>query len=259
MLDTRLYANNAKTTLATSVAATDTSIQVANGNLFPNPGPGQYFLATIDTGSSYEVIKVTARSGSVFTNCIRGYENTLASPYQAGTRIENRITAGTAASWTRFQDTMATIASIDALDTPANSNSNSYLTATTDDGGNPILAVENGVTNTWRFLNYPTRITSGTVPVGGATLTSVTLSNAISLLPSPFAGKYILQFVTGANQGLSRAVTSVSGNTITWATALPQTPSTSDGFEVYKSENSSISDLNSSADDSLIFAIILNN
>ncbi|MNK27650.1 hypothetical protein D3C87_460120 [compost metagenome] len=255
--NTRLYANNAKTTLATSVLATDTTLLVANGALFPSPTAGQFFLVTIDTGSTYEIVKVTGRSGNTFTGCTRGFEGTTASPYQAGTRIENRITAGTAADWTRFEDKLANIPSVDVLSSPNGSDSDSYLTASTDDGGTPIVAVQNAATNTWRFLNYPTRVLSGTV-TGSSTTTSVDISGASATLPLPQSGKYIIQFVTGANQGLCRAVTNVVGNTISWTTALPGAAAASDGFEVYKSESSILNDLLASADDALIFSIILN-
>lgn len=259
-LNTRLYANNAKTTLASAILATDTTITVANGSAFPNPAPGtnEYFLVTIDTGSSYEIIYVAGRTGNTFTGCIRGYENTTAAPYQAGTRIENRATAGTFASFTRFQDVLAEIASVDALSPPSSSDSNSYLTASTDDGGNPVVAVFNSSPGTWRFVNYPTLVTSSTV-ASTATTTSISVTGASTLLPIPNAGKYVLQFVTGANKGLCRAITSVSSTTISWATALPQVPSIGDGFEIYKSEVSTLSDLSAAADDSLIFAIILGN
>ena len=64
--NTRLYANNAKTTLASAVQPTDTTIQVANASIFPNPTTGQHFFVTIDTGSTYEIIKVTGVSGNSF-------------------------------------------------------------------------------------------------------------------------------------------------------------------------------------------------
>lgn len=253
---TRLYANNAKTTLASSVAPGDTSIQVANGSIFPQPAAGQYFLATIDTGSTQEIIFVGGVSGNTFINCVRGYENTVAGTYQAGVRIENRATAGTFGSFARLQDRVAPIASLDALSAPSASDANSYVTQTTDDGGNPILAYTNGTNNVWTFTNYPTTFTSGTLAGAGTTL-SVSVTNAQTLLNQPFSGKYIIQFVTGANQGLVRAITSVSGNTINWATTLPVAPSTSDGYQIYQSEVSNLNALNIAANNGLIYAILL--
>jgi hypothetical protein len=253
---TRLYANNASTTLASSVLPTDTTIQVANGSLFPNPGAGQYFLVTIDTGSTQEVVYVGTNSGNVFSNCIRGYENTTAGAYQAATLVENRVTAGTLSSFARYQDRVYQIASLDALSAPNASDSNSYVTLTNDDGGRTIFAYTNGNSNTWSFTNYPTSVASGTLTAAGTT-TSITFTNASNLLPQPFTGVYIIQFVTGLNQGLVRAITSVSGTTVSWATALPNTPAASDGYVVYQSENSNLNALNVAANNGLIYAILL--
>ena len=254
---TRLYANNAKTTLASAVQPTDTTIQVANASIFPNPGAGQHFFATIDTGSTYEIIKVLGVSGNSFINCVRGMENTVAGAYQAATRIELRVTAGNFASFVRAQDRVAPITNVDSLATPNQSDSNSYITnTTTDDGGNPIFAYTNGVNNLWSFTNYPTVVNSGTLASGGTT-TSISITNAQNLIPQPFTGKYVIQFITGANQGLVRAITSVSGSTVNWATALPNTPSASDGYQVYQSEVSNLANLNVSANNGLIYAILL--
>lgn len=252
---TRLYANNAKTTLASAVAPGDTSIQVANGSIFPQPSAGQYFLATIDTGSTQEVIYVGGVSGNTFINCVRGYEG-VAGTYQAGTRIENRATAATFASFARLQDRVAPIASLDALSAPGASDGNSYITQTTDDGGNPIFAYTNPISGVWTFTNYPTVFTSGTLAGNGTTL-SVTVTNAATIIPQPFTGKYIIQFMSGANKGLVRAITSVSGNTISWSTVLPTAPSTSDGYQIYQSEVSNLNALNVAANNGLIYAILL--
>lgn len=253
---TRLYANNAKTTLASAVAPGDTSILVANGSIFPQPTTGQYFLATIDTGSVQEVIFVGGVSGNTFINCIRGQEGTIAGAYQASTRIENRATMGTYASFARLQDRVAPIASLDVLSAPGQSDSNSYVTQTTDDGGNPILAYTNGANGTWCFTNYPTSITSGTL-VGAGTTTSITITNAAIVVPQPFSGKYIIQFITGANKGLVRAITTITGSTVSWATALPNIPAASDGYQVYQSEVSNLNALNIAANNGLIYAILL--
>jgi hypothetical protein len=253
---TRLYANNAKTTLASSVQPTDTTIQVANASLFPNPAAGQHFFVTIDTGSTYEIIKVLGVSGNSFINCVRGQESTVAGTYQASTRIELRVTAGNYSSFARLQDRVAPIGSLDLLSAPGASDSNSYVTGTTDDGGNSILAYTNGTSGIWNFTNYPTTLTSGTLAATGTT-TSMSITNASTILNQPFSGKYIVQFITGANAGLVRAVTSVSGNTINWATTLPNVPAASDGYQIYQSEVSNLNALNIAANNGLIYAILL--
>jgi hypothetical protein len=252
---TRLYANNAKTTLASSVQPGDTTIQVANASLFPQPTAGQYFLATIDTGSTQEVIQVNGVSGNSFINCVRGFEG-VAGTYQAGTRIENRATAGTYESFARLQDRVAPITNLDSLSAPGASDSNSYITQSTDDGGNYILAYSGSASGVWSFTNYPTVLTSGTLAGVGTTI-SISVTNAATIIPLPFAGKYIIQFMTGQNKGLVRAITSISGNTINWATALPFAPAASDSYQVYQSEVSNLNALNIAANNGLIYAILL--
>lgn len=253
---TRLYANNAKTTLASSVQPGDTTIQVANAAIFPQPAAGQYFLATIDTGSTQEIIYVGGVIGNTFVNCIRAQENTVASTYQAGVRIENRPTRDTFSSFARLQDRVAPIASLDALSSPSASDSNSYITQTTDDGGNPILAYTNGTSGIWTFTNYPTTFTSGTLASNG-TATLANIPGIQALLSQTFAGKYIIQFLTGANRGLVRAITSTSGDTVSWATALPSVTTASDSYQIYQSEVSNLNSLALSANSGLIYAILL--
>jgi hypothetical protein len=257
---TRLYANNAKTTLASAVQPTDTTIQVANSSIFPQPTTGQYFLVTIDTGSTQEVVQVTSNnvSTNTFSGCVRGFENTTAGAYQAGTRIENRVTAGTLGSFARYQDRMASIASLDALSAPGQSDSNSYVTITTDDGGNPILAYTNGNNGIWAFENYVQTILSGTLTSTGTT-SSVTVANSTSQLPTPISGKYIIQFTTGLNKGLVRAITNVSSNVVSWATPLPNVPASADGYQILQSTTSYLTAVNLAANNGLIYAILLSN
>jgi hypothetical protein len=58
----------------------------------PSPGVGQYFIATLASGSSKEIIKVTSLSGNNMI-CLRAQEGTTASAFGAGTVVELRITA----------------------------------------------------------------------------------------------------------------------------------------------------------------------
>lgn len=90
-----LFANNAATTLASSINAVQTSISVTSGAgaLFPNPTGTEFFYATlVDASNNIEIIKVTARAGDAFT-CVRGQEGTTARAYTAGDKVELRVTA----------------------------------------------------------------------------------------------------------------------------------------------------------------------
>ena len=62
-----LFANNATTEVAGSISATATQINVAAGEgvLFPNPGPGDYFVVTLyknDASQLHEIIHVLQRA-----------------------------------------------------------------------------------------------------------------------------------------------------------------------------------------------------
>ena len=96
---TILFANNANSTLAAGINATDLSITVATGegSKFPSPTGGDYFLATLTQGSgtetSWEIVKVTAKSGDNLT-VERAQEGTSAAIWTAGSKISLRITKG---------------------------------------------------------------------------------------------------------------------------------------------------------------------
>lgn len=98
------FANNASSTLANSILIGATSLDVAAGEgaEFPTLGTGDYFMATIESGSTREIVKVTARSTDTFT-IVRAQEGTSAQAWNAGVTISHRVTAG----------------SLDAIATPA--------------------------------------------------------------------------------------------------------------------------------------------
>lgn len=87
--------NNASGTLATAINASDTGIVLTTGNgaSFPSLGASDYFYATLEsTGGTFEVVKVTVRSGDSLT-VVRAQEGTTAQSFAAGSRIELRVTA----------------------------------------------------------------------------------------------------------------------------------------------------------------------
>ena len=98
----QLFANNAKSTLASAIASTDTTLTLASGQgaLFPALSGADYFLATLvgltaGAETSWEVVKVTARSADALT-VTRAQESTTAGAWVSGTAIELRWTAGAA-------------------------------------------------------------------------------------------------------------------------------------------------------------------
>jgi len=96
-----LFANNAASTLASSILAGDLSLTVATGEgaLFPSPSGGDYFHATLDDGVNIEIVRVTARSSDTLT-IVRAQQGTAAAGFGAGTAVQIRITASTL---TRFE------------------------------------------------------------------------------------------------------------------------------------------------------------
>ena len=92
-----LFTNNATTTLASSITNVATSLTVASGKgaLFPIITGSDYTMCTLQNtaGTTTEIVKVTARSGDVFT-IVRAQEGTTASAFSSGDKFELRVTAG---------------------------------------------------------------------------------------------------------------------------------------------------------------------
>ena len=91
---TIIFANNAVSTLAASITSSALSCSVAagDGNFFPLPVAGEYYLVTLtNTAGSIEIVKVTARSGDVMS-LERGADQTSPRAWAAGDRVELRLT-----------------------------------------------------------------------------------------------------------------------------------------------------------------------
>ena len=92
----RLWTNNAATTLQTTINNSVTSVVVPSGKgaLFPSPTSPDFFVITVDDGTNIECMKCTSRSSDTLT-VVRGYDNTTANAFTAGTtcRVELRIPA----------------------------------------------------------------------------------------------------------------------------------------------------------------------
>jgi microcystin-dependent protein len=73
-----LFANFARTTLASGIAASGaaTSLSLTDASKMPNPGAGDYFYLVIqDELKNREIVKVTSRAGNTLT-VVRGQEST---------------------------------------------------------------------------------------------------------------------------------------------------------------------------------------
>ena len=250
---TQIFANNATTVLSSGVAATDTTINVVNATGFPIPGTNQFFYITIESGLNIEIIKVTGVSGNSFTGCTRAQEGTTAQSFVTGTRVDNRLTAGTLGQFITISN-VAELSSVDLLTSPVTSNTNLYSCHSNDVDGSPILAIRNS-NSLWEFTTHKFTVVSGTVLTSSTTgITSVAIASIIPV--SPITGDFIIQFTSGVNAGSARAVTTASTNTVGWATAFTTAPSTGDTFVIYKSNIQTITDLSTGI--SGVYAPIIN-
>lgn len=98
------FANNVSTQLTKPVAADDSTIEVRSltqGLVWPNiSATGDYFLIVIDDieSSTWEIMKCTKvqiNSSTTVLTVERGLEGTTATTFNAGSVVENRLTAGT--------------------------------------------------------------------------------------------------------------------------------------------------------------------
>lgn len=87
-----LLTNNAVAVLnaGITISATSVTLNSGQGALFPNPGVGEYFYATlVDASYNVEIVKCTARSTDTLT-IVRAQDGTTARAYIAGDRLELR-------------------------------------------------------------------------------------------------------------------------------------------------------------------------
>lgn len=87
-----LFKNNAETTLSSGINDSVTTVPVTSAAVFPTPDANNVFFATIDDGTNIEVVKVTAISSNDLT-VVRAQDNTSASAFSSGAKIELRLTA----------------------------------------------------------------------------------------------------------------------------------------------------------------------
>ncbi|HEX8693389.1 MAG TPA: hypothetical protein VF746_13275 [Longimicrobium sp.] len=88
-----VFRNNAAGTLASGITsgATSLTLQAGNGAKFPSPGASEFFFATLEEGSTVEVVKVTARSSDTFT-VTRAQQGSSGSAFGSGAKFEQRLT-----------------------------------------------------------------------------------------------------------------------------------------------------------------------
>jgi len=188
----QLYANNAKTTLASPINATQTTITVApgTGSLFPNPSSGQAFKVTLVSASSasvYEICLCTARSTDTLT-VIRAQEGTSGTPFLLNDVVGNFDTAGV----------------MDGLVQSVQLQNQYYLFATASGTANALTATIPSVLTTIPN-GMSIVVTSAYANTGASTLNLTLGSTATGVLP----------IVTGNNSALIGGEIPASGYPIT--------------------------------------------
>jgi len=101
-----LFANNAVSTIASGILAVTTSISLnaGDGALYPAPGANQQFPVTlIDGTGNKEIVYCTGRTGDTLT-VLRAQEGTSALAFDAGDKIELRVTKGVLESMMQSYD-----------------------------------------------------------------------------------------------------------------------------------------------------------
>lgn len=92
----QLFKNNAVATLLASISDSALSMTISSGSevLFPTiVSPSDFFIVTLENNQEYEIVKVTATAGNIFT-IVRAQEGSIARSWSAGSAVELRLTAG---------------------------------------------------------------------------------------------------------------------------------------------------------------------
>lgn len=119
-----VIANNAKSTLAVGIGTGDTQIVVQNGDgtKFPALSAGQWFpLTLVKVDATFEIVRATARSSDTIT-IVRQQEGTNALSFNAGDKVELRLTAAVIDEIKQLAEQNETDISNNATDIGANAS-----------------------------------------------------------------------------------------------------------------------------------------
>ena len=211
-----LAKNNASSTLAGAILATDTSItvQVGQGDRFPVVvAPDYSFITFEDSVGNIEIVKITARAAAADTmTIVRAQESTTAKAYPSGTIVSLRPTAGL------FQQIFNHIANtIGAHLASVISNAPAGSLVSTDvqsainelDSKKASIAfASNAPPNNGIVVYNAVNTTLNASDFGRAIYANTTINTAIAL-PTPTSGKLIS--ITNINTG-TVTITSATAN-----------------------------------------------
>ena len=193
----QLFTNNAVTLLAAPIGPADTSMTVMTGfgALFPSPGPGQFFLVTLENQAATlrEIIKVTGRTGDTFTGLVRAQEGTTAQSWSASlgsdTLVDHRITAETMDRAMLLPHVLNNLDDVDTLTTPPVAGQVLKFDGTNWVPGTDNNAGGSGTVTSVHMVVPPTMQVTGTpiTTAGTFTITHVTQS-ANTFFVGPVSG-----------------------------------------------------------------------
>lgn len=200
----QLFANNAQSTLASSVNTSTTTLTLATGEgaRFPSPSGGDFFMATLTQAgneTSWEIVRCVLRSGDTLT-VDRAMEGTSAASWASGSKVELRITAGVL--WPLASSTSG----------PLDAN-RLTLPSTRIPYGNGSNVAAASTTLAWDDANRTLTLGVGTGPSRLFTASAVSGSGASSLTIQTGAanagvvGAGLLSILGGAGAGASAAGT----------------------------------------------------
>ena len=176
-----VFSNNAKTTLASTVSTSATSITVVDGSVFPALNGADYTYVTLEDGSgNVEIVKVTALSSNVLT-VVRAQDNTSARAFSSGDKCELRLTAAglNEVASQADTDTNTTYSVGDGGLTQINFTSadNTKLDGIAVNANNYTLPFTNNSAN-WNTAYTYSQV--GHLPLSGGTLTGALLGTTVT-------------------------------------------------------------------------------
>ena len=196
-----LFANNANTTLASSLTNVATTMSVTSASAFPSPTGSQYFYCTLAdaaTQTTIEIVKVTAVSGTTFT-IVRGQDGTSGTSFAAGDVVSLRLVRASLNDFPKLDETNTFSQTQTFSQTIVGSINGNAATATNLAGGSSYAVPYQTGSNTTSFLAAGT---SGSVlmTLGSATAPIWVLASSLSVSSATTAGN-VTGTVAVANGG----------------------------------------------------------
>ena len=167
-----LFANNANTTLASSLTNVATTMSVTSASAFPSPTGSQYFYCTLAdaaTQTTIEIVKVTAVSGTTFT-IVRGQDGTTGTAFASGAVVSLRLVCASLNDFPKLDETN-TFTQLQTINTIAVSGSTSTTPVLSFNASNCPIA--SGTAISGSYLQFVLQNTSGTASAS----TNYVLSN----------------------------------------------------------------------------------